>query len=307
MPAISNAPAIAADQQMLIIPAGEKHGVDSAPLQALATYHIVARGTIGYGAGDADAECTTGGGPLPLQWMRERYPFIFVNDPALLVASDFWDPDPTDDPGDLYVDHKNVEWIPVNPSIDGCDDSAHTYETWLTPIETRPVNFGVFDIAYNDNYGAFTVSIEQVAPAVPLPSVGMHTETVLVHAVDPAGSSTAPLAANHNYLFIAHGSYIFDTTNFGNVADTECSRTGTDSQYLRHRYGDDLLDVVVNGNPIEWHGLGPETPVPGAQGCSPAHAFWVIGPGHGVPITLSIADGNPTDNAGTLSIDVYRL
>jgi hypothetical protein len=297
--------------QTVIVAANDPHGANSAPLEAYAAYRIRASGTFGFGAGEADAECTTSNTSVlnpAVHWLRHRYPVFFAEDPVNLVASDFWDPDPTDDAADLYVDHKNVEWIPSTPAATSCDETQHAYETTYVPTETRPLNLSVFDIAYTDNTGGLTVTIEQIAGPAPLPAHGRHLETLLVHSGDVGGPSTAPLADGRDFLFVVHGTWIYDTRDFSSVADAECARTSTDPQYLRHRFGDDPLDVVVNGSPIEWHGVGPETPVPGAQGCnSPTHVYWVIGIGHGVPVGLSIADSNHGDNAGTLSVDVYQL
>lgn len=297
----------------------------AAPLEAFALYRIRASGTFAYGTGlrQSDAECTPSpvfGLPfglfgLPGAWFRYGHFFVALNDPFAYGVTVPWDVDPTDDATDLYIDNRNWEWAPTVPTQYGCNELDHTYETFFVPVQTRPVTFRVFDLVYDDNSGRLTVEIFKVADP-PLPAPGVHIQTVLVHARDPVGSDSLPLAAGRRYLLLAHGTYNYGLFlfphifSFQYIADAECSRGDltldpNDNVWKRNRFDlGDRLDVYVDGSPIEWLGLVPST----AEACDMvAHYYHATLTGTGAPVNLRIEDGSYSDNMGTLSVDIFEL
>lgn len=321
------------------VSAGDIDGTNStAVLQAGGLYQITAEGSFTYKSGRlSDAECTSPpGDPLgllgalgPFGWTRYGHFFYALNHPDL-AATLPWDPDPTDDATDLYIDNRNVEWVPAVPlgfpppvavTPLGCSP-FHSYETYFVPVESRQVNVRVFDTWYDDNLNSDVplypngpqIRIYQIA-APPFPSL-VHLQTVLVHTRDPVGPASTPLGGGV-YLLLAHGEYKYTTTaGPDSFADAECSNgnplgVGDGALWLRERYGPGALELLVNNADTLWI---PLVPVPAevlftTPGfCDPLlHYYYQVLPWPGGALPFRIQDDNYGDNLGTLSVEIFKL
>lgn len=334
-------------------------------LQAFSLYRIDVSGRYDYFATKdvADAECSTHrservtkpfGLPVDVQvsqpgWQRYRYAVYGLDFPVSMpfaaLTTDLWDPDPSDDPLDLIVDGRNVEWIPaVPPSPDsgtvtqppfGCSPS-HDYFAYFVPPATRPVNFRVFDLYNADNFGSLTVRISFVdGPFLDEGTVG-HQETVVLDSRNPVGATTtADLEAGTSHLLVAHGLFHYDILkgfDRGWLADAACSRTGPDPVYERDRWselGENLLEVHAGGLPLPWRPILPTQPDPSRVAgvvtgepppSDPAelvplcdrvfHYYWAVIEGQGAPVHLSIKELDVAtfgDNRGSVFVEVFEV
>ncbi|HUS62071.1 MAG TPA: hypothetical protein VMY34_07725 [Acidimicrobiales bacterium] len=318
----STPPAAAAE--VLTIAAADVDGVmTTTVLQADHVYEVMVSGLIDYDndlAGDqlADGECTIRSdkpgilgspplGQLPIdRYQRHRYAF-YETDPTKLIGRDLYDPDPQDDSTDLYLDGRNVEWLPSSPTTTtplGCD-SGHSYSTLFVPTEDGSINARVFDIYYLDNSGSLTVTITDLGLTSTI-AQAPHRETSLLHARVATDVFTTPLDTGTRYALVARGLWTYKAGGYGlqNFADAECSRTQSDGSYKRDRFGPTALDVLVDGLDVDWQ---PLVGLP--TGCaSPLHYYVTTVVGTGAPVALRVSDpGVYTDNSGTLAVDVYEL
>jgi hypothetical protein len=339
--------------ETLVVPANRITGVDTTQsLEAGALYRAVAWGTFDYGVADfqiADAECTTDRTnfnplrafepPLPA-WSRQRYAFygsadLSRPDGYTVVNTDLRDPDPSDDPIDLYVDNRNVEWAAVGvstssgPSPLGCHEgdpgsTPHVYEHYFVPTHTGPVNFRIFDPYYADNgapgvngENTLEVFVSEVARTDVTP--GRHVETVLV-SPENADASSRPLAEDRAYLLVARGMWSYKT--LWDLADAACTRTEFDPTYVRERYTDRTGSLWIDDAPAEWVPLVPAqvwartrpsgSPVTAtSQGCDGlSHSYRLTVMGNGPPVGFSLPDPPTTPDGlstGHLSVDIFEI
>lgn len=339
------APVAPAPIEQLSVDPADTDGVTTATaLEAGAAYKLTVSGVVDYdnirpGAQLADAECSRDSqNPSTVErqsaevprWQPQRY--FLVAEPTDAPRTDFFDPDPTDDLVDLYVDGRAVDWVPNDPDLVNrmaCNEVDHTYVALFTPTTTRPVELRMFDLQYVDNgcatagcpNGALHVAIEKVADR-PVPGAdGPRLDSTLVHTGDADGISTRPLVAGRSYAVEIRGMYKYQGA-FGQAlyADAECVRAGAadNGLYRPHRYDGagghtDPLDVYVDGAAVDWEPLG-RTPSAGSSAdtaqCSPVHAYTTTVVGDGTPLHLLLRETGPSnysDNAGTLRVDVVEL
>lgn len=341
------APATAAPLEEVVVSASDFDGTTTTSvLQAGATYKLTTSGVFDYdnirpGQQHADAECTIDApnpGLLERQssevprWQPQRY--FFVSEPPDNARQDFFDPDPSDDPVDLYVDGRDLAWVPNDPDVvnrAGCNEVDHTYVALFTPPTDRPLELRVFDLQYGDNgcstvgctTNSLTISIERVSDT-PLRGVeGVRVDSTLVNSGDLDGQTTRPLFDGRTYAVEIRGMYKYQGAfPQAYYADAECARAGTspaqNAVYRPHRFDGaggitDPLDVYVDGVAVDWEPLG-RTPTDAESAdtaqCSPIHAYRTTVVGTGAPMHLLVKDTGDTkygDNSGTLRVDFVEL
>jgi hypothetical protein len=283
------------------VPSRVKSGVVSpVALDPAKQYRFQVSGTYSFGTPGnvADAECA-GVPPAPLQ--RNLYGTILT--PT----------DTTDDLLDLYVGNVQQDWVAQKAGPTGCSDTDHVYSLDYSPAGAGPVNLRIVDSNNNDNVGQLRVKIFEVSvAAVPQPTQGALPnidirETVTVDSRNRDGASSAlPLQAGKSYVVEASGTYSYGG---GQQADAECSLTSSDPTWRADRTfpgitDDDMLDVLVNGQGVDW------TPTTvGDPGCnSSGHVYRLVF----VPTVTSVVNFKVNDiyygdNGGSLSIKISRI
>lgn len=151
--------------ERLVVDAADAHGATTAgQLVAGSTYQITARGTYQPGPGrSADAECATY--PPDPTYRRSRLGVLETDGP--------------DDPYDLYVDGRPVDWRPAAADLAGCDTTGHTYHVTYVPGRTGPATFR---IAVPDGGATGTLLVEITGPASPPTTTAGPTTTTAVPA-----------------------------------------------------------------------------------------------------------------------------
>lgn len=66
---------------------------------------------------------------------------------------------------DLTIDGTTVDWITRSPTIYGCNEATHTYETHWVQVGNKPITLRIRDTYYPDNEGFLLVTINKVASA----------------------------------------------------------------------------------------------------------------------------------------------
>jgi hypothetical protein len=154
---------------------------------------------------------------------------------------------------------------------------------------------------------ALTTTAAAAAPACGASAQGTYVGTVTVNSANPSGASLA-LPASGQYTLVACGTWQ-NTTN--NVADAEyTSRDGWATyeqgyDFAPYFLGPDFADLEVNNAFVDWGTY------------SASHVYTLTGAFSGT-LNLSVFDGDGNagplakspgwygDNAGSLSVDVYR-
>jgi hypothetical protein len=285
--------------ETVVVPSTSAGGVlTTSSLDPSRTYRFEARGTYTYGTplSAADAQCVGLDG-LP-GWVPNLYGKVLAPN------------DPSAHPLGLYVNYSPQTWVPVTPSLLGCDDTSHAYSLIHKPQYFGKVRFSINDSNQADNSGVLTVRIIDVGtgPAAPgeqaMPKIEL-ADTVNVPSTTPDGASTVvPVVAGLSYLIEATGTFAFGQGN----ADAECStQTGVDDVYRRERFlslGANMLDLFVDGHAVEWQATTAD-----AQNCNTSNHTYrdEIVPGTTGKLTFMINDVYYGDNSGILTVKVYRI
>lgn len=268
------------------LPSHKKQGAD----QGVPLAHIV-----------ADAEC----------WSLDGGPFAPSATPSLTDSpnSTFETFDDTgDDYWDVLVNGNFVDWVPADGSQSGCD-ATNKYLTGVKVNIPQKLVVRAYDSFMNDNTGDLTVTIFEVAtpPAAPapLPQLSLNEE-VAVNTADGAGATTSlPLIGGQSYLITVEGAFGW----FYGGADAECSFAHLDPSWLENRFisvapDEDLLDLYVNGNPVNWVAT-----IPNSDGCNLVdHTYKLI---YSPPSTGRANFKIRTDahhlNNGTLRVKIFHI
>lgn len=163
-----------------------------------------------------------------------------------------------DDPLDLYVDGKQVDWQPAGGGNLPCDSKTHTYRIDVQPSADRTPSFKVFDPFWQfDNVGSLTVRIFASHEPVSGPN-DVPVETVSLDSSNGSGADTlSPLVTGNRYRIVASGTYLWNKSVAGDGADAECTRTDSDPTWTVNRFaaqfpGEDQQDVYLNGGKLDW-------------------------------------------------------
>lgn len=252
-------------------------------------------GTYAYGRGMADARCSNKAShpddPDPtFRPSEENYPDL---DPRILQ---------------LLINDQAVDWQPPPDKADSLEPECsvdHSYQLAFVAPSSGLLNFRILDGNYRDNSGTLTVEISRIQE-VP-------AGTVFVPSNMASGALTPPLVGGESYRLEASGTYSYFDNLPNTLADAECSQgyssgppfTGLpdDPTFEPHRYGSgegDLLDLVVDGEHVEW------SPEGGSEDCDADHVYsHVLAPSGSGPAGLVIDDTNYGDNSGELRVDVF--
>jgi hypothetical protein len=142
-------------------------------------------------------------------------------------------------------------------------------------------------------------------------------ETVTVPAAlpnGPAGATSATvLASGTNYLFKVTGTVTWTNRNGNDLVDAECTLESGAADWAQNAagYPDDLLELQVNGDEVDW---GPVAPA-NSDGCAdPGHEYTLAFLGAGSTVNFRIYDGTGNlqdvgwfgDNAGSLTVQIWK-
>lgn len=252
--------------------------------------------------------------------------------------------DPANDIGDVYVNGTQIDWVPRQPTLLGCDDTGHSYTHDFTAATTGALNLRVQDTYHADNSGALSVNVfELYQPELPAASAGGSggggggaggdsggsgdsgggssggwgsssvSETVVVDTRNPNGATSVnTLIAGHPYMLRASGTFSYidfrPTANQTGIADVECTNFGPDSTFQRNRWI--LLDPTGDFADIYVNGQNLEWQAddPDAFGCAQAHKYSTIFvPEATGPVTFVEHEINPqgfSDNSGAITIKI---
>lgn len=266
---------------------GSPHGASTkVPLAEGKSYLLEASGIWGYGAGFADARCST------------------TSTSVTFAPSDVNYPPPTFPEGiiQLLVNDGTVPWVPTEPDVlePLCNSTTHSYRQIFVPARSGPANFRLRDSFFRDNTGSLTVQVFLVQE-IPL-------GTIPVDSGLPTGAPTPPLQVSRTYRLQATGDYSYWDARAGTQADAECTQAAwpphNDPTFKPHRFlvGErDLLDLVVGGDHVEW------APLDGSlTGCDESHSYELAhSPKADGPVFLKIDDKDHRDNAGILFVDLF--
>jgi hypothetical protein len=328
----------------------------SQSLEAGELYRAEAQGVYYYG-GDgvymfADVECSRDDRGLNMwadneaarSWNRHRYIFFGTAEFSTgnsMANSDFRDPDPTDDPLDLYIDNRNVEWNPIGGSPGGChtndpnvkNANKHRYEAYFAPRMDGPVNLRIFDPYYADNSvlptsiqperpNDITVTVSAVTSNGPVPA-SRHIETLLVNA-EGEPQTSRPLTDGTKYRIVAHGMWTYRGDWY--LADAACTRIPTDRVYKPDRfvkqYDSNGGELWIDGAAVPWAPVvrgqvgywtnRPSNPVVVQSSTCDAtsHYYTHQVTGTGAPITANLEPSPITFDypmTGGVSVEIFEL
>lgn len=280
-------------QETVAVASSSRTGATSVnELQAGSSYLLTVSGSYTYGrlpsgVGSADAECAT----IPPSPTYQRQPYILL--------------EPSGDRLDLYVNGGNVEWEALNADPFGCS-TDHTYQLTFAPTVTGTINFKVHDTGFNDNFGGFTVAIQEIQE-VPVESLRLNSATKGVF-------STASLSLTKTYRFDITGTYTIGkvgSLTIPGIADAECysvppapgSRDAS-TVITPTTLDDDVLDVYVNNLNVDWNAT-----IASRLGCNDIdHTYTTLyRPGADGPVKFSVNDKNTSDNAGSFDIKITEV
>lgn len=259
-------------------------------LQPGKNYLIEAKGTYNWGSGLSDAECTTA--PGDSIYIPDRFAFL----------------DPNNDIADLVINNRFYEWIPTISTVEGCNETDHAYRVGFSPATPGPTNFKVFDGFHGDNNGEIVVRVYLLDEAQP---AGTQVDQFNVYAASSVGTySNVTLSPTYQYTIQMSGSYVWNNSIPPGVADAECMRVqgGPGSRDAAGALtptdpGDDLLDVYVNGKPVDWSPTKAS-----AAGCNDQDATYTYSfvPSATAKVHLRIYDTVNADNSGFLVAKIRR-
>lgn len=260
-------------------------------LQPGRNYLIEAMGTFNWGAGVADAECTTA--PGDGIYIPDRFAFI----------------DPNNDIADLVINNRSINWQPTITDVEGCNTTDHVYRTAYSPSTPGLTNFKIFDGVHQDNAGELIVRVYLIDEA---PPTGQEVDSFQVFGASPGGTnSNVVLSPANDYAFVISGSYNWNNSLPPGTADAECLRvTGTPGSreaanaLAPFATGGDFLDVYVNGGAVDW---APTKASP--TGCNDVDQTYTVGfkPLVSGKVNLRVNDTVHSDNAGSLRVKILKV
>lgn len=283
--------------QTLTVPTNLAGGVSSVALNATKFYRIQASGTGTYDGPPAfnklDAECTTFM-PDPT-WQPNRWLLLELQG----------------DVGDLYINGQNVMWRPKTADLFGCDSTNHVYDVTFRPPSSGPVIFAVRDTFHGDNAGSLEVKIFELAfnptegnELLTPPAISL-AEELQVDSTDPDGTtSTIPFPAGQQVLMEVSGTYTYWPPR---TADARCS-TLASSTFVpsEDNFAAPFLQLVINDQVVPWTPTTPDGTEPECN--STDHQYRLIFmPQQTGLLTFRIPDLNHSDNAGVLSVRIFRI
>lgn len=216
-------------------------------------------------------------------------------------------------------------WRPRSGS--GCDRN-HTYVWDYRPAVTGPITLRLPDRFAEDNVGAVTVRVLRARAATaairaprtpPLPATPaaepeasldgwtVVNETVTVPADDRAGvRTTGVLTAGVPYEIVARGTY----DHGHGEADAECSSRKDSPEWRRwsgthpRHPGADTLDLYIDGTDLSGSPSGDDDE---ADCDETGHSYrsWYV-PSRTGRATLAVWDPRPSDNRGSLTVQIRR-
>lgn len=128
---------------------------------------------------------------------------------------------------------------------------------------------------------------------------------VVVDASKPSGAtSTFDLVEGTTYVLEVTGSYSYGFR--GGVADAECSTLPPDDTFQRNRYllldpSSDPLDLLVDGNLVEWQAAKPDAF--GCDGTSNRYRLVHV-PDRTGPVNFRVHDSGHNDNRGGFEVAI---
>jgi hypothetical protein len=135
-------------------------------------------------------------------------------------------------------------------------------------------------------------------------------QTVSVPATNLDGVTTVVLPNGKSLEFKVTGTTTWLNRSGYDVVDAECVNTNIGGwQQGVTGYPDDLLNLQLNTNSIDWVPVGPAT-----NGCATGHEYTYGLTGTGATANLRIYDGSGniqnagwfTDNSGSLTVKIYQ-
>lgn len=273
-------------------------------LQGGSLYRFVAGGTwtyaTGFGADLADAECSADPNrPVP-PWERYRWGAGA----------------PVPDAGDIFVNNREVEWVPAQSDALGCNPTDHTYFLDFRAASTAKVTFIVAESSRDDNQGILSVDIYRVVPPEPHPPPPPPPTPpdASVDTANPLGATTAySLNAGQTYRIVASGTWRYGV-HWGALADAVCAVYPGDYPapldqnsfpgkgiWVRDRFPNGLTQLFADGRAVEWVPEGP-----GAPGCDQAtHRYEAfLTPDVTRPVNFRVVDTDYGDNNGVLEVRI---
>lgn len=244
------------------VPANSRTGV-SVPLAA-GNYRLQSVGTYTWHAQPgnfSDAECA--------QWQV----LPTANDPTWLgnrfggLAPAFGG-SPTDDPLDVYVAGRAVDWAPATDSGGGCNTADHIYNYVYSQSSSKAVNFKIYDPMNSNTLAKGELTI-RIMPG-PEPEAASNDLLVSTIVLNPrtslSGNTGISLPKGKLHRIVATGTYKAS----GYELDAECSSRGSGG-WLTGGFGptEDTGDVLIDGISRQWIPLEDS-----GAGCNPsAHAY----------------------------------
>ncbi|MBN2445135.1 MAG: PEP-CTERM sorting domain-containing protein [Phycisphaerae bacterium] len=140
-------------------------------------------------------------------------------------------------------------------------------------------------------------------------------ETLSVSSDGTVEQSTVILEEGVQYWILAEGTYSQGGTA-ENRADAEFSHEPYYEvwDWYEYRLDSSCLDLLVNGQDIDWRGSSLDDPDPIAHfgtfaphTFSPSHMYWFPIVGDGNAVSLMIQDSVYGDNSGSLTASIYPV
>ncbi|MEO7817695.1 MAG: hypothetical protein ABIS18_00945 [Actinomycetota bacterium] len=279
----------------------------------------------------ADAECsrfargragTTSAAVPDPTWQQNRYGV------TKFAEGGGQQKDVTQDPLDLYVNGKDVEWTPLVTDGKGCNSDNNTYD-YIMPLSTsRKVQFSVYEPISNQarvadtrnisdadrtNDYSFTVRVFAAPEARSNGDEHVFLETIKVETTKAAGaSSVRALVAGQDYRFVVSNFYTYEyRLPAQNLADAECAITPSDPVWQPQRTypgvpaHDDLYGLYLDQVDVDWvplfdSGLGCNT--------TSDHSYRLNHTAKRTStVNFAVKAKTYHTNAGSLFVDVYLV